>query len=78
MQSVSVYAHCDLDTHECSVDTFECDYDTHKYDYDILVCDLYTHSAVSTRSVILTGTNVIASRSYFNTHKSGFYMQSMT
>jgi hypothetical protein len=61
-QSVSWYAHCDLHTHECSFDTFECDYDTHEYDNDILVCDLYTHSAASTRSVILTGTNVIASR----------------
>jgi hypothetical protein len=44
---------------ESKFDTYACEYDTHECDLYTLECDYYTQNVISTRSVILTSTNVI-------------------
>jgi hypothetical protein len=58
MQSVPLYAECDLHTKECNFDTYDCDYGTQKYDYDTLEYGVCTQSAIFKSSVILTRMHV--------------------
>jgi hypothetical protein len=53
---------CGFHSHESSLDTYACEYDTHEFDFYTLECDSYSQSVISTRSVVLTSTNVISTR----------------
>jgi hypothetical protein len=60
--SMILHAECGFHTNESHFDRYACEYDTHECDNDTLKCDLYLHECESKHSVILTGLNVITTR----------------